>query len=647
VADIELKVGTEADTADVKNTVNKIKGLLGQGGNAGGDLLAGGISRGLSGVVSGAARLLGPLGVAIGGAFTFREAISQAGQFEASVNKLNTSLKLAGSFSEQASQSFLDFSSEIQKTTTFGDDLVLELSALSRNFTQTNEDAIALTKAAIDFSVATGIDATTAVRTLGQTLDGTAGRIAEVLPSVRTLTAEQLKAGDAVTLVADRFRGAAAAQTQTFSGASAQLSNNLGDVVKQLGLLVTTSPPTVSGLNLISNAFAGLATSIERFRNSGKDSTAGFNIGIEQASENLARLEADLERVNQRLTDANFLGGSDERLAFTKELTNAIELQKIALDDLRKAQLASDRARGVEAQSAPQVIGPTAEELRRRSEGRQSFSQTLLQEQAAALESQRAYNQTFLEGEDAREANRRLILEQTALINAQSEQRIDAARRQFLETGLVNQVEFAQLQAEILLQASNKIAEINQTSISSFGQNLKSLIPTFEQLGRTATQTLVGGISRGFASVGAALVKGENAFEAFGGAVLGALGDIAIQWGQYYLLTGLAAQFVPGLQATAGAIPLGIALIALGGALQASAGGASAPASTVGSGGFVGTSPDIETPTAPGDDLDEESRSRVTVNIQGDVLDTQESGIRIVELIKEAVDLQGANVSFA
>lgn len=179
------------------------------------------------------------------------------------INKLNTSLKLAGSFSEEASQEFQDFASSLQEVTTVGDETTLELAALARNFTKTNEQAQDLTKAALDLSAATGISLEGAVKNLGKTFAGLTGELGESIPELRNLTEAQLRAGDAIKFVNERFGGAAAALRNTFSGAVQAATNDYGDFLEELGKTITQNPAVIEAIKALGEGFKRAGTFVK------------------------------------------------------------------------------------------------------------------------------------------------------------------------------------------------------------------------------------------------------------------------------------------------------------------------------------------------------------------------------------------------
>lgn len=207
-------------------------------------------------------------GAAITAVFAKR-AVDAAARQEQAVNALNTSLKLAGTFSEETSRSIQDFASSLQEVTTVGDETTLELVALSQNFTSTAEEAQKLTKAAIELSAATGLSLESSVKNLGKTFGGLTGELGESLPQLRNVSKEALKTGAALDFVLDRFGGAAAARVRTFEGATQQLSNSFGDLLEKFGDFIVKNPVIIKLINDISASFIALGKRISAFAESG------------------------------------------------------------------------------------------------------------------------------------------------------------------------------------------------------------------------------------------------------------------------------------------------------------------------------------------------------------------------------------------
>jgi hypothetical protein len=112
------------------------------------------------------------------------------------------------------------------------------------------------------------------------------------------------------------------------------------------------------------------------------------------------------------------------------------------------------------------------------------------------------------------------------------------------------------------------------------------------QAGKSLQQGFAQSAGNAFSAFGAALVKGENALEAFGKMLLKSIGEQAVTLGTKFILEGTAYLFSPGLQALAPQlIASGAALAAFGGALGAVSGGGGATNGGVAGGGGVTTAP--------------------------------------------------------
>lgn len=158
---------------------------------------------------------------------------------EDAINSMNQSLINAGRFSEEASQDMQDFASQLQSVSKVGDETTIGLLALANNFARSNEEAKRMTQAAIELDAATGMGLDSALKNLGKTTAGLAGELGESIPALRSLTAEQLKAGEAIDLVLRKFGGTAAAAVNTYSGALQQLKNAWGDTTEITGSAIT------------------------------------------------------------------------------------------------------------------------------------------------------------------------------------------------------------------------------------------------------------------------------------------------------------------------------------------------------------------------------------------------------------------------
>lgn len=193
------------------------------------------------------------------GLFGALSAVTEAASIqEDAINSLNTAMKLSGEFSADASKEMQDFASNLQGVSKFGDEAILSQLALAKAFGASNEQAKLIVTAAAELSAATGKSLEEANRQISKTLGGFAGELGEVNPAIKSLTEEQLKAGAAAKILIDQYGGSAASQIQTFSGAVTQTKNTFGDLLEQIGFVITRNPAVIKAINSLNKVFQNL-----------------------------------------------------------------------------------------------------------------------------------------------------------------------------------------------------------------------------------------------------------------------------------------------------------------------------------------------------------------------------------------------------
>ena len=183
---------------------------------------------------------------------------------------------------------------------------------------------------------------------------------------------------------------------------------------------------------------------------------------------------------------------------------------------------------------------------------------------------------------------------------------------------------------KILIESENRI---KQEDAKSFADKQKSL------------SSFASAFGSAFGQMGKAMQKGEDALKSFADSMLASLGQMAIQMGTQFMLTGAAAMWAPvlgsamGIANPAGLIAAGAAMAVFGGILSGMGGGSSSIA-----GGDTSTS----TPTPVSDMTPitenlapEEKKTEVSVVVQGNILNTRESALHITELLNDAFNGEG------
>jgi len=187
---------------------------------------------------------------------SFGTIIELAGQQELAEKKLETALG-------RTSKALLDQASSLQKVTTFGDEATIEQQALLASLGFTEDKIMDIIPVAMDLASATGMELESAVRNTAKTFSGLAGELGELVPQLRDLTAEEMKAGDAVKVMADLFGGQAQENTKTMSGSIDQMKNSFGDAGEAIGQLFAPTVISVTKvLRLTAESISRIAKSI-------------------------------------------------------------------------------------------------------------------------------------------------------------------------------------------------------------------------------------------------------------------------------------------------------------------------------------------------------------------------------------------------
>lgn len=176
----------------------------------------------------------------------------------------------------------------------------------------------------------------------------------------------------------------------------------------------------------------------------------------------------------------------------------------------------------------------------------------------------------------------------------------------------------------------------------------KAFANTYKVTAKDIAKASIDGIGKGagagFAAMGAALVNGENALEAFGKAFLASMGQAMVGLGTRFILEGIAWSLNPATPGIGGPlIGAGVALSVAGGALGAIGGGGAATGGGGGVGAATASSDEDNFDSIVSSEPEERStQTGVSVNIAGDFLDSDEGGLKIVEAVNKAFETQGA-----
>lgn len=563
------------------------------------------------------------LGVALAAAFTvnklvgfFKDSANEAIEAEKATNAFAASLAQIGKFSTTAVDDFSAYAQTLQATTGIQDDFIKQNAALLVSLGNLSGQGLKdATKAALDLSQALQIDAGTAFDLVAKASTGNTAalsrygiKIAETIPVNERFAAT-------LDLIQRRFGGLAETRLNTLEGSLINLSNAFGEVRESIGSIFTDSASFRAAINFIADSFFKLAGSIAETVK-GRDVLKG-----------ILTILIDIAGVLNNFVIAPFevffnlikTGVLAIKLAFDGLVIVIVGIAKTIVDFLIAPiegfiGLLANVANAVGSSFGPQLLG-AIDSLKT------NFSDPL----AAEFEK--------VKGIGAETFDSLSVSAETAFNTNIS--------------GSVNDFLIGLREAVVLADGENK--KLKDSTV----QNAQEIAVVYSDLVKQIKASFVNGLSRTFQEVGANLVKGKNLFSDFGASLLGIFADIIIQIGTALLLQGLAIEafiaaittLLPGSGFAAAAA--GIGLIIFGGALKAAVGkgGASTDTSGASAGGGIAASPNPATEITPTESVRQEPTTQISVVVEGSILDSDESGSRIIDLINKNFERKGTTIA--
>lgn len=555
------------------------------------------------------------IAAAAGAGVFFKKAIDSAIEAETAVTALGAALASQGQFSKAAVADFADYAGALEKVTGINDDIITQNAALLAGLGKLSGQGLKdATKAALDLAQAAQIDVGTAFNQLAKAADGDTAALGRYNVKVDESIPRSQRFAKALELIQQQLGGSAESRLSTFAGALDTVSNGFDSLLKTIGKFVTQSPVVRELIKIIGESFQTLAKTLQSL--SGNNDFVGALIlkfvsfgGVIQQVINAVRYLGLLfdavfkgamlgvQLVIQVFTEMyGLIAQGLEQLGVTNKFTEFFNNLKTASRDVT-TQLVSDVQNSVKAID-------------------NFVPSTTVQDYLSTVEQKLkdVSTQSLITGEDLKNNMTKPLLPVVNLGYA-----------------------FSTFAAGFREEASS-IRESAQKN--------------FAAAGKAAFQGIGQGVGQAFAAFGKALAKGENALEAFAQSFLSSIGQVLIQMGTSFILQGLAAIVAPGpalavgITDGPGLIAAGAAMAAFGGLLSASTGGSTSGAGASGGGGGGGgvaitPAQDSSDLTGIADLQNAEPQTQVVVNIAGDVLDSDTTGTRIVDLINTAFDKKG------
>ena len=564
----------------------------------------------------------------------FTAAVGAARESQKAIDDLSTALAVNGKFTDGAVASFQKFAGALSQQTGVNDDIITQNASLLVSLGNLSGEGLEnATKAALDLASATGKDVGSAFQLVAKAAEGNTQALKRYGIDVDDNLPKTEKFASALSQLNEKFGGLAAARADTFEGNLNRLANSFDDLFKAFGNIIVQSPVVRSLIKLVSDVIGGFAERVSE-ATKGKDLFGDIIKGaIPVARAINTYLVAPLEIFGRAVVTGVstvatvFLGLSSIFIKvgdYFREYVVApiagffsqvlVGLVSFVSDDMATKLQASFDAIGNYTKGLATTTGQAVGSLYETSLG-------------ATID---AANATFETSGTA------------AIDSLLSKAQVAADTAKATSDGL-KQIS-NQNQQEIVDNAITVGGAFNETLAGMDGAAMKfaeNATENFRKIGASMFQAVGNAAGQAFASFGKALASGENALQAFLNSLLASFGQMAIQLGTQFILQGIAYSWA-GLPNGPSLIAAGAALATFGGVLSALGGGGGAGAGATAGGAGGGTVSSIENPTA---NLQQPEpprpQDKITVNIQGDVLDSDETGGRIIRLLSDYADKNG------
>ena len=266
--DSEVNIGTKVDESgldkglkSVKNKVNNAAKDMNKGAKATNALktafnetggAASSFASKMGSVASSSGAVAAGITAAILAAKKYIETLKQANEAYKVQTKAENALAKAAEnnpyLNRDSVRKLQDYASELQNISNYGDEGTIDIMAQLASTGRTEAEIMKIMGAAADYAAAKHIDLRTAAETLNATYSGMAGAMGRQIADIKDLTDEQLKNGDAIDLIAQKYKGFA----QEAADSGTQAKNAFGDFMESLGRLAN---PTFEALSQKAKSF--------------------------------------------------------------------------------------------------------------------------------------------------------------------------------------------------------------------------------------------------------------------------------------------------------------------------------------------------------------------------------------------------------
>ena len=456
-----------ADTKEADGAIKKLRNSLAGIGKSG-------TLKGLAGIGAAVTGLNAAFSIATKAIGATVAALNDCAEAYKTQAKAETQLSAAAKnnpyLNDSSVRALKAYAGQLQSISTVGDEKLLPLMAQLASAGRTQAEIQSIMSAALDASASGAISLESAVSGLNASYSGSVGALGKVLPQVKGLTAEELKQGKAVQVVAESYKGMAAEVAKNV-GASEQLANAWGDFKENLGQgwEEATAPAKKELAGLLSqiNAINAKKKELKGAESNiagGSAAEVDYEIKIEEVTQQLAGARAELEAVQQTINSG--MGGIDTAYALA-------EAQKRV--GLLAAELGSYTKLKERLASIAREEAEAAEKARAEAEKRKAAEEAMAAANKKAGDAVDAYNKAIEDAQRKIDARRSLGEE----ITEQEERQTMLEARKSAYLNMISQAQgtiSGKLEREI--KAREEIARL-AAEIASYDQSGEGLADKF------------------------------------------------------------------------------------------------------------------------------------------------------------------------
>ena len=362
--DGEVRIGTQLDTAgldkglkEVKSKVNNTAKDMGKGSNAANALKTafnetGGAASGLASKLGSIASSAGPVAVgltaAVMAAKKFIETLKAANEAFKVQEKAEKALQKAAEnnpyLQKESVQRLKEFASGLQEISNYGDEGTIDIMAQLASTGRTEAEIMKIMGAAADYAAAKHIDLKTAAETLNSTYSGMAGTMGRQIAEIKDLTDEQLKNGDAIDLIAGKYKGFA----KEAADSGTQAKNAFGDFMEAVGAMAN---PVFEKLNKKAKAFWEYMTdsvnSLKTLLDNESRKWGDIKVEVDEAMARVNKTHIDKKTGKKTkgvsLEDKETLEWLKEELKLRKELNGSLTKKETIIYQMVRKELDARR----------------------------------------------------------------------------------------------------------------------------------------------------------------------------------------------------------------------------------------------------------------------------------------------------------------